>query len=507
MVIGASQKHFGGLLLLTLIAVAVDGYHLGADDAAIYVPAIKQVADPGLYPFGSEFFLCHAHLSLFPNLVGETSRLTRIPVDFAIFLWHVGGVFLLLLAAWQLLGACFQGEPARWGGVALLAAAFSVPVAGTALALMDPYLTARSLSTPATLFAVASYAAGKPRRAAAWLLLTVLIHPQMALYGVVFLGCLALFSAGEGPEESLAPAWLFSFPVLPRLFDLDPARGPAREALRSRTYFLVTNWTWYEWVGVFAPLALCWWLSRRDTAGTTPVFRLILRALTPFGLLFTAAGLFLAASPRLENLTRLQPMRALHLVYLVFFVFLGGMLGEYLLRREPWRWLALFLPLASSMWLLQLSDYPASRHVEWPGVSDVSPWGSAFYWIRHNVPKDAVFALDPGYMLIQGEDQHGFRAIAERSVLADAVKDSGAVSLFPNLAEHWKQQVDAQRGLEAFHLEGFQKLAGLFPVTWIVTRQAHPAGLACPYRNAGLSVCRIDLVRSVRPWDVPLPPQ
>ena len=42
---------------ITALAVLVHGYHLGVDDSAIYVPAIKQVADPGLYPFGAEFFL------------------------------------------------------------------------------------------------------------------------------------------------------------------------------------------------------------------------------------------------------------------------------------------------------------------------------------------------------------------------------------------------------------------------------------------------------------------
>jgi hypothetical protein len=174
------------------------------------------------------------------------------------------------------------------------------------------------------------------------------------------------------------------------------------------------------------------------------------------------------------------------------------MLGEHLLRRKTWRWLALFLPLASSMWLVQRSAYPASLHVEWPGAREVNSWNAAFYWIRHNTPKDAVFALDPGHMLRQGEDLHGFRAIAERSMLADAVKDSGAVSLFPNLAEHWKQQVEAQQGLEQFQPEQFQKLASLYPVTWIVTQRAAPAGLTCPYRNDGLSVCRIDAGPSAR---------
>ena len=230
------------LALVTLAAVLVHGYHLGVDDSAIYIPAIKQVADPSLYPFGAEFFLSHAHLSLFADLVGGTARLSRLPADLVIFAWHGIGIFLLLLAGWRLLAACFESERARWAGVALLAAAFSVPVAGTALVIMDPYLTARSLSTPATLFGIAEILAGRWRRAMMWLLLTAAIHPQMAFYAAAFAASLLVWpriasKAGEGaPGVAMA-----SLVGLPFLFDAQPATGAAREALLSRSYFFVGN--------------------------------------------------------------------------------------------------------------------------------------------------------------------------------------------------------------------------------------------------------------------------
>src|ERR1700686_3193295 len=141
--------------LIAFLSVLVHGYHLGVDDAEIYVPAIKRVADPGLYPFGSEFFMSHAHLSLFSDLVGDSARLTHLPINFVIFSWHVACVFLLLLASWRLLRVCFLNETSCWSGVALLAGTLSTPVAGTALVIMDPYLTARALSTPATIFSIA----------------------------------------------------------------------------------------------------------------------------------------------------------------------------------------------------------------------------------------------------------------------------------------------------------------------------------------------------------------
>ncbi len=481
------------LFLMALLAVLIHGYHLGADDAAIYVPAIKRVADPGLYPFGAEFFMSHAHLSFFADLVGDSARLTRLPVNFVIFVWHAAGIFLLLLAAWRLACACFHRDGARWSGVALLAAALSVPVAGTALAIMDPYLTARSLSTPATLFAIACFVSGKPKSAALWLLATALIHPQMSVYGAVFLACLA-WAGRRRPLLPPVPAPVPAFGALlalPFLFEFQPARGAAREALFSRTYFFVYNWTWYEWIGIFAPLALLWWWSSAARRGTTPAFRTLSRTLVPFGLLFTAAGVLLASSVRLENYTRLQPMRSFHLVYVIFFVLLGGLAGEYALANKAWRWLALFTPLAAAMWLLQQSSFPASPHIEWPGYASPNTWLSAFVWIRDHTPKDATFALDPNYMLRPGEDEHGFRAVAERSVLADNVKDSGAVSLFPQLAEHWKSEVQAQTGWENFRLGDFENLARHFPVTWILTRRPGPVGLRCVYENRDFEVCRI----------------
>ena len=480
-----------GLALVAALAVLIHGYHLGVDDAAIYVPAIKRVADPALYPFGAEFFMSHARLSCFADLVGDSAKLSHLPVDFVIFAWHVASILLLLLASWRLACVCFQNPRARWGAVALLGALLSVPVAGTALAIMDPYLTARSLSTPATIFAIACYLSGRRKQAVAWLLATALIHPQMSVYGAVFLGCLELAGRRLPRGPATTPVFGTLAAGLPFLFDFQPASGAAREALFSRTYFFVSNWTWYEWIGILAPLALLSWFSSATPKGTTPVFRSLARTLVPFGLMFTAAAVVLAIPARLENYTRLQPMRSFHLLYVVFFVLLGGLLGEYALQTKVWRWLGLFVPLAACMWLVQRASYPASPHVEWPGRVSGNTWTSAFLWIRGHTPKGAVFGIDPDYMLLPGEDEHGFRAVAERSVLADNVKDSGAASLFPQLAGHWKDQVLAESGWKTFQLADFENLAGRYPVTWILTRSPGPSGLLCPYRNHDLAVCRI----------------
>jgi len=215
------------------------------------------------------------------------------------------------------------------------------------------------------------------------------------------------------------------------------------------------------------------------------------RVLVVLGVFSTAVFLVFSASHRFDNLTRLQPMRMFHLVYLLMFVMLGGLLGEYVLQSKPWRWIVLFLPLAAGMFALDRVQYAYSPHIELPGSTGGNAWLEAFRWARRNTPVDAVFALDPNYMAIRGEDTHGFRALADRSMLADAYKDSGAVTMFPQLLGDWQQQEAMLQGWRTFGPEDFARLAESSPVTWVIVESPQQGGLDCPYRNAAVAVCRI----------------
>jgi hypothetical protein len=173
---------------------------------------------------------------------------------------------------------------------------------------------------------------------------------------------------------------------------------------------------------------------------------------------------------------------------------IGGFLGEHVLKLRWWRWLILFLPLCAGMFIAQRQLFPASAHVEWPGVAPRNPWAQAFVWISGHTPVDAVFALDPNYMSIAGEDEIGFRCLSERSRLADAVKDNGVVSMFPPLAEQWWAQVQDQSGWADFTKEGFVRLKEKYDVSWIVLRSSAVEvsnGWDCPYHNSVVQVCRV----------------
>ena len=62
-------------------------------------------------------------------------------------------------------------------------------------------------------------------------------------------------------------------------------------------------------------------------------------------------------------------MRNFHLLYVVFFILMGGLIGEYWIRKSALRWLALFVPLALVMVLVQKCTFPASEHVHPAGAA------------------------------------------------------------------------------------------------------------------------------------------
>jgi hypothetical protein len=446
---------------------------------------------PNLYPYGTEFFESHASLSIFTALVGTSAKLFHLNVEWTVFLWHLLTVFVFLIAAWRLACVCFDSARARWSAILLSSLTLTVPAAGTALVLMDPYLTARSASTPLTMLAVAAFLAGNRREAVFWLALTALVHPQMALFAAGCVVILALPEKWTAPLFEARPWATATAAAFPLGFSFNPATPGYHQALEMRNFLSVLHWRWYEWIGVAAPLAFLICFSRIQPRGTTPAFNRISRTLTLFGIAATGFGVVFASTPKLETFLRLQPMRAFQLIYIVFFLLLGGLLGEYVLKSRYWLWASLFAAIGIGIFLIQRQKYAHSRHIEWPGAAPVNPWVAAFLWVRQNIPQNAVFALDPYYIELPGEDQHGFRGIAERSVLTDHFKDSGVVSLFPQLAPEWAREQQAQQNWNHLQLAEFEQLTQRYPVSWVVLQGEPLKGFNCPYRNEAVAVCQI----------------
>src|SRR6202049_5384740 len=84
--------------MLTVAALLVQGYHPFAEDAEIYLPGVEKILHPELFPVGREFFLSHASLTFFPNVIAFSLRVTHLPMAVGLFLWQGGAFFLLLFS-------------------------------------------------------------------------------------------------------------------------------------------------------------------------------------------------------------------------------------------------------------------------------------------------------------------------------------------------------------------------------------------------------------------------
>jgi hypothetical protein len=475
------------LALLTPLVFLVNGYHPSADDGAIYAEGIKKLVDPNLYRSDAVFVQSHTRFSIFAHLLAGVVRYGSISLPDLLLACQVLSIFLFLLGCSRVARKIFAEPLSQWGAVLLGACCFTLPVAGTSLFIMDPYVTARSFSTPLSLFALAAVLGGAWVEAALWLALATLVHPLMAGFAAIFLVMLAL--AERRMWRSIAAFASLGFVGSAAIFwatrsvPLDLAYS---QAALSRSYFFLSTWEWYEYPGIFFPLLLMLiaaWRSRAKSAVSS-----LSIASTAVGACALLVALCFVHRGGSLMLARLQVLRTFHIIYVVGVLLAGGMLGSLTRNRF---WYAVYCVVLGAIFAGQMLTYPASNHVEWPGLLPRNQWEQAFQWIRANTPENAVFAMDAGYIEDPGEDSQGFRAVAERSALADWYKDGGVASIFPAAAEPWWRELQATRGVD--RTTDQEREARLTPLgaTWILLPVQASTAFPCPYRNRAVRVCRL----------------
>ncbi len=496
----ASTKEILLLFFAAILALLVHGYHAGIEDEAIYLPSIKKILNPSLYPHDSAFFLAQTKFTLFDKLIAFPAAELGIPAAYVLFGLHIVAIFLVLLGCFQVSRLFFRERSAHWGSVALVGALLTIPVTGTALYIMDQHLHPRSISTVAVLFALISVLEKRYFAAALLCITGSMIHAQMTFYGVVLIALLVV----KPPRGALHNGGLLGFASAPSFGNGVTPDAIWEKISATRVHHYPLRWPWYEWLGIVGPIALLLWFSTL-LKKSSPLCSHFCRRTAIYGALTTLSALALTSIPSLQRLANLQPMRSFQLIYLLFFLLAGGMIGRLILKNKPVRWVIFFLPLCLGMFAAQRAEFSASPHIELPGIVSDNPWLQAFEWVRLNTPVDAYFALDPYYLKKPGEDFHGFRGLAERSMMADYVKDVAVVALSATagaigadsgsapsgLPLTWVAHMKALREWDDFKLENFKVLKESFGVTWVIVEKPGPEGLICEFENSLLKVCRV----------------
>ena len=366
------------ILFFTALAFLVMGYHPGMEDDGIYLAGIKADLHPALFPHNADFFRLQLRLTIFDNCVAQFVRLTHIPLPWAALFWQLVSLFVILWAARRIAAQLFPKASEQWASVAMLAAMFTLPVAGTALNIADQHLHPRNIATALIVLAVSRILDRRIWQALTLALLALAFHPLMGAMGLSF--CCVLSLTQFEPLQHQFRVWRTrrldnlatpAIAAIPFAWLFDPPSPTWLEALHSRHWFRLYEWAWYEWLGAIAPLALFWLVSHvARKRGDLPLARFS-TAILIYGIFQQAIAMLLLEPHALITFSALEPMRYLQIVYIFMALVGGAYIGRYLLKARPARW-ALFLLIAyAPMFYVQRHVFAASPHLELPGTASL----------------------------------------------------------------------------------------------------------------------------------------
>jgi len=493
---------------LTLLAVVLHGYHPYAEDGGLYLAEIKKLLHPELYPAWSQFVTAQLRFSLFGPIAASLVRVSKLSVMPVMLALHLVSIWATLFAAWQIAGRCYRTREARYGAVSLLALWLTLPIAGTSLMLMDPYVTARSFSTPCGLFAlVGAIDAIQSVRSSgvlSWagaalclgsLLLAEIVHPLMGTYAlgcVVLLICMSL--PGLKPRIVAIAGLFLSISAIAALlcWASAPQTAAYTHVAQTRAYWFLSTWQWYELIGLAAPLIVLATLSLPQSSRKGEAARLLAEMAIIAGAMGVAIALIFARqSASSYAVARLQPLRIYQMIYILMILAIGALLGERILKQSAWRWAVMVCMLGGGMGFVQAKTFPDSAHLEFPWRASGNEWERGFAWVRNNTPADATFALDANYISANGEDTQNFRAIAERSALPDYSKDGGVAAIAPELTASWTYGETVQKDLDRASDAERRAILTAASVQWVVLSGSASTSFDCPYMNRAMKVCRV----------------
>jgi len=492
---------------LTLLAVLIHGYHPYAEDGGLYLPGVLKLVHPDLYPAWSGFVTAQMRFSFFAPLIAGLVRASGLSVMLCFLIVYVLSIWGTLYAGWQIVAGCCRTRGACFGAVLVLALCMTTPAAGTSLLLVDPYVTARSISTPCGLFALAGamdmisefktairIRSRDIARCAGSLLIAARMHPLMACYAagcVVLLFC-ALISNSRFRMAAFGAVGLFVVALATMVDLLAPVRPAAYGMVAlTRHYWFLSEWHWYEIAGLIGPLAVLWAVTRTKRVVNERGRWLAEMAIAVGTLGLVTSLLFAHQSAHSYFIAMLQPLRAFQTIYILMLLLAGACVTEAFLKRDPVRWAAVGAILGGLMIGVQIETFPHSAHIELPWRDPVNGWEQGFAWIRENTSRGAIFALDAKYIEVSGEDAQNFRAAAERSSTPDYTKDGGIAAIDPGLTGEWMSGEAIGETLASEPDDERRSKLLAAHIGWVVLPGGSSTSFACPFQNQAMKVCQV----------------
>jgi hypothetical protein len=255
-------------LALTPLALIAHSYKFVNDDQILYIPILRRVLDPSLYPGDFFFDQPQASVSFFEDFLAWPVR--WFGLEWTMFLGYLLAQMLILLCLYSLAVRLVSRRAAY---LAMVLFVLPVSIGGTFVRTYDNYLNPRTLTLPLALLALVALLDRRLWRATILIGLHLALHPLSGLHTWLVAAVLMAwwFWKKDVPRRSLiGPALVLSGML--GLLALKSGEGslwldsPWRAVLWNRTsYIFLASWGTKDWVslGLYLLLGIIGWTYRR----------------------------------------------------------------------------------------------------------------------------------------------------------------------------------------------------------------------------------------------------
>lgn len=377
---------------LTPVALIAHSYKFVNDDQILYIPFLRRVVQPSLYPGDYFFDQPQANISLFEDVVVWPVR--WLGLEWTMLIGYLIAQFAILLCLFALARRLISRRAAY---LAMILFILPISLGGTFVRTYDNYFNPRTIALPLGLLTLVALWERRALVAASLTSIHLLLHPLSGLHTwlVAFLMLAWWAHKRQVRGGLLLVAVVLLLAALGLLawntggsggFWLDPAW---QSVLWRRTpYVFLGSWKVYDWIslGIYLVLGIVGWSSRpRDPRSTQLSLAVLVVVLGTT--LSVALGVDLLG---LAPLAQLQLARSWRLVVVLAVIF-GADLVFAFYEREGWAgWLVATL--------LAVSIYFDRADEEWQPVFAVLllavllSWGLARNW-RAGAPRAAEIVL------------------------------------------------------------------------------------------------------------------
>lgn len=486
-----------GLLFIVLATLNCGGYQYGASDQAFYIPAILTHLHPDFFPRDRALIGAEDSLMVFTRGMAGLSRTTGLSLPALCLAGYVLGL-AALFGGLHALGRTMYRS--RWS-VAALTIAWTLRhrISRTGANTVEGYLHPRMLAFAAGLAGVVAILRGRPWIAAAFVIVSAVVHPTTAVWFGIWIGVATIVSdvrhrrawlAAAGAVAAAAALFLWLGPFRTRFVRID---DEWLSVLAVKDYLFPTAWPPFAWVTNlgYAAIVAGTYLYRRRNG-----FAVAREAGLVAGLLALVA-VFLASLPfvalRVAFIVQIQVSRIFWMADLVATVYVIWLLVEAPWRAR-WRFWAAY---AGRVVLACLMVFALARGIYVTGVEHAgrpavgydlprTPWNDAMAWLRANTASDAYVLADPGHAWRYGTS---VRVAAERDVFLEDVKDASIAMYSREAAHRVAERIGVTRSFQQMDADEARTLAARYGFDYLATDRALDLPLA--YRNTAFNVYRL----------------